>query len=80
METTERRGILDKNNIVIFESAAKRGVDIEESNNDTKSIFNDSEVNEIEHMFEGLSDYKDESLDFDHEKYTTGARENERRR
>lgn len=43
-------------------------------------MINDSNDSEIERMFKNISDYEDELLDLDSDKYTTGAKENKRRK
>lgn len=50
----------------MVEPIAKKIVDREELDKDIDSLFNDSE---IKRMFEGMSDYEDESLDYDIQKY-----------
>lgn len=52
---------------------------LEESKDDTKSMFSNSEDNDIESMLEGLSDYEDGLFDSDYKKYITSVSENKRR-
>lgn len=40
-------------------------IDIEDSDEDTESLFNDSEDSELDLIFESISDYENESLDSD---------------
>lgn len=78
MEHSEGRGMQEKSNKVRVEISAKRDADTKESKNNSERMTNDSEDSEIEKIFEGLSDYKDESLNFDLAKCFTDAGEVER--
>lgn len=58
--------------INVIEPTDDKMVDVEKSDEDTKSLFNEcweSKDNDFDNMFQSLSDYEDESLDYDIEKY-----------
>lgn len=79
MESIKRRGLQENDNIFRTKLVAKRRIVIEESKSDTQSLFNDSEDSKIERMFEGLSDYEDESFESDHKKYSIGTKVNKKK-
>lgn len=53
-------------------------VHIEESKDVPQKMFKNSKDSDIEHMFEGLTDYDDDSLDSYDKKYTSYARKNKK--
>lgn len=78
MGSIGRRELQENSNLVKTELVAKRGMVIEELKNDTKTLFNNIGDSEIERMFEELSNYEDESVEFESKKYSIGAWVDER--
>lgn len=80
VERIERRRLQENWDIAKTESVAKRRIVIEEPKNDTESFFNDSEISDVERMFEGVCDYEDELLESDHDKYSLNSKVNNGRK